>query len=169
MKKILFTTDFSSNSNHAFDYAISMARAKKAKLILLYVYNLPLVAPVNAFTSREQTLGLIEINLKEAALKHMEVYTDQLDLMADDYVVVVREGNVSDEIARCCKKELIDLIVMGTKGKTNHRDFLMGSTTVNVSSKTSTPLLAIPENAEIRPIERIVFAIDLFNSSFITA
>lgn len=166
MKTILFPTDFSENSNHAFRYAKAMARAKKAKLILFYVYNLPLVAPVNAFTSREQTLGLIDSDLREAAQEHMKVYTDELDLMNDEYEVIIKDGYVADEIVSFCDREEVDLVVMGTKGKTNHRDFLMGSTTAKVTQRTSTPLLAIPESASIKPFSKMVFATDLvYNSS----
>jgi len=165
MKTILFPTDFSENSNHAFRYAKTMARAKKAKLILLYVYNLPLVAPINAFTSREHTLGLIDHNLREAAQEHMKIYTDELDLMDDEYEVVIRDGYVADEIVNFCNREEINLIVMGTKGKSNHRDFLMGSTTAKVTQRTSIPLLAIPESAAIKAFSKIVFATDLIYNS----
>lgn len=165
MKTILFPTDFSDNSNHAFSYAKSLARAQKAKLILFYTYKLPLVAPVNAFTSREQTLALIKNSLVEAAEKQMKVYTEELDLMDDEYEVIIKEGHVADEIVSFCKRENVDLIVMGTKGESNHRDFLMGSNTVKVSQKTSTLLLAIPEKAPIRPFSKIVFATDLVYNS----
>ncbi|MEQ8910319.1 MAG: universal stress protein [Vicingaceae bacterium] len=166
MNKILFPTDFSENAHHAFRFAKMMARAKKAKLILIYAYNLPLAAPVNAFTSREQTLNLIEQDLRDVAQKHMKVYTDELDLMEDPYDLIIKEGMAVEKIAKFCRKETIDLIVMGTKGQTDHRGFLMGSVTAKLIEKVSIPLLAIPDSVEIRPFRKIVFASDLlFNSS----
>ena len=165
MNTILFPTDFSENSNHAFRFAKMMAGAKKAKLILLYTYNLPLVAPMNTFTNREQTLSLIDNDLREAAHIRMKAYTKELDLMSDDYTVLIREGNTVDIVVDCCKEEKVDLIVMGTKGRTNNRDFLIGSITAKLIEKVNIPLLAIPESATIHPFKKIVFATDFINDS----
>jgi hypothetical protein len=69
MKTILFPTDFSENANHAFRFIKMMGKTKGVKLILLHSYNLPLVAPVNNFTSRARTMNLIDNDLKDAAEK----------------------------------------------------------------------------------------------------
>ena len=161
MKTILFPTDFSLNALHAFRYARAMAQQKRAELILMYIYHLPLAAPINAFTSREHTLELIERELKAAAATQMKVYTDELDQMEDPYRLIIREGQVINEIRKQCEEERIDLVVIGTKGNTANRDFLTGSITAQLIMNTRTPLLAIPESAPIKPFQQIVYALDL--------
>ena len=44
MKKILFPTDFSKTANHAFVYALEMAKFLEAELIVLHTYSLPVVS-----------------------------------------------------------------------------------------------------------------------------
>lgn len=165
MKTILFPTDFSKNADHAFRYAKMMARAKNAKLVLMYVYNLPLVAPANAFTTREQTLTIIDKDLRNAAHEHMKRYTKELELTDEPHEVFITEGNTLDHISSFCIKEDVDLVIMGTKGETNNRDFLMGSLTAKLIEKINTPILAIPESALILPFKKIVFATDLIYNS----
>jgi nucleotide-binding universal stress UspA family protein len=165
MKTILFPTDFSENANHAFRFAKMIVKAKNTKLILLHTYDLPLVAPVNDFTSRGQTMSIIDNDLRVAAYEQMKIHTNELDLKYDDYEVLVKEGSTVGEISYCCKKNNIDLIVMGTKGTTNSRDFLMGSVTAKVITKVKIPVLAVPESAKIQPFKKIVFAVDLMYNS----
>ena len=43
MKKILFPTDFSETANNAFVYVLEMAKTFKAEVLVLHVYNLPIV------------------------------------------------------------------------------------------------------------------------------
>lgn len=43
MKKILFPTDFSDNSNNAFVYALKLAEKLQAEVITLHVYQFPVL------------------------------------------------------------------------------------------------------------------------------
>tara|TARA_R110000868_G_scaffold332840_2_gene593794 strand:+ start:396 stop:1247 length:852 start_codon:yes stop_codon:yes gene_type:complete len=166
MNSILFPTDYSKNAKHAFQFAKMMAKAQQAKLILLYAYELPIVAPSSAFTSREQTMTAIDHDLRNAAHQHMKLYTDELDITQEKYAVLIEEGNTAKVISNCCSQYDINLVVMGTKGKTNNRDFIIGSITEKLIKKTQIPVLAIPELAEMRPFKKVVFATDLlYNSS----
>jgi nucleotide-binding universal stress UspA family protein len=165
MNTVLFPTDFSKNAQHAFRYAKAMAKGKRAKLILLYAYDLPLIAPTSAFTTRGQALHLIDQNLRDAALQQMEQYTNELDLLGENYAVLIKEGNAANVIAEFCLNEVIDLIVMGTKGKSDDREFLMGSVTARLVGKVKIPVLSIPESAAIRPLKQVVFATNLIYNS----
>jgi len=165
MNTILFPTDFSKNAQHAFKYAKLMAKVKKAKLILLYAYDLPIIAPTSAFTTRGQTLHLIDQNLRDAALQQMKQYTNELGLLEENYTVLIKEGNATSVIADYCLNEVVDLIVMGIKGKSDDREFLMGSVTARLVGKVKVPVLAIPESAAIRPLKQIVFATNLIYNS----
>ncbi|MFT6167722.1 MAG: nucleotide-binding universal stress UspA family protein [Vicingaceae bacterium] len=166
MNSILFPTDFSNNAKHAFQFAKMMAIAQRAQLILLHVYELPIVAPSNDFTTREQTMTAIDHDLRNAAHQHMKQYTNELDGTQEKYAVLIEEGNTATVISDFCSQEHINLVVMGTKGKTNNRDFIIGSITEKLIKKTQIPVLAIPELAEIRSFKKVVFATDLlYNSS----
>jgi len=46
MKRILFPTDFSEAANHAFIYALEIAKAFQLPLTVLHVYQLPDISSV---------------------------------------------------------------------------------------------------------------------------
>jgi nucleotide-binding universal stress UspA family protein len=58
--------------------------------------------------------------------------------------VILREGTPSKEILILAKEINADLIVMGTNGKDNLTDFLLGTTSENVISKSSCSVLVVP-------------------------
>jgi nucleotide-binding universal stress UspA family protein len=71
-----------------------------------------------------------------------------------------REGFAVEEIIAAAEEFKVDLIVMGIKGSTSALNIFMGSTTTSVISRSSVPVLTIPENARYKHIENIVFAYD---------
>ena len=56
---------------------------------------------------------------------------------------VILEGNPADEIVKFAEENDIDLIVMGTLGKTGIQRFLLGSVTENVIRHSKKPVLVI--------------------------
>ena len=50
---------------------------------------------------------------------------------------------------------------MGTTGKTKLEEILLGSNAINVCKNSDYPVLLIPEYAELRPAEQIIFACDM--------
>jgi nucleotide-binding universal stress UspA family protein len=118
-RKILFPTDFSPASDAALGHASAMARGTGAELVILHVEEPPL-----AYGSGELYYGLSEFN------------TDTIRKMLDAVkptvadVRVVRRLEVGDpaaEIVRVAKEENVDMIVMGTHGRTGLLRLLMGS------------------------------------------
>jgi len=63
-------------------------------------------------------------------------------------------------INQICKKEKIDYVVMGNKQKHGISDVYLGRQTVDVVLNANCPVLAVPENAVYKTIERVTFATD---------
>ena len=57
--------------------------------------------------------------------------------------MVIKRGNIAQEIIALANKEKIDLIVMGSKGRTGILDALMGSVAQKVSAAAKQPVLLI--------------------------
>jgi nucleotide-binding universal stress UspA family protein len=53
-----------------------------------------------------------------------------------------------------------DLIVNGTKGLTALKDMTVGSITAYLMDRSTVPLLTIPEEAEFRPVQKIILGVD---------
>jgi nucleotide-binding universal stress UspA family protein len=57
-------------------------------------------------------------------------------------------------------KRDFDLIVMGTKGATGIKEIFLGSNTWDAIEEVQLPLIAVPEDCEVRPLKKIIIAID---------
>lgn len=161
MKKILFPTDFSDNAKNALPYAIDLIKKNKGELTLLNVFEVPFMAPSNAFTTREETISIVTSELKKVALDKLNEVVVEENISEIDFACKAIDGGVQDEILEHAVKENVDLIVMGTKGESAKRGLFMGSVAKGVIQRSPCPVLAIPAEASFTAISKIVYATDL--------
>ena len=138
-KRILFCTDFSENSDRAFEYACSMVAREQGQLYLMHIVPVNPYShlELNAFVSAEQ-INQLQINIRknvekafqERFLPHCEAFKSQ---------VVIREGNAYEEIIQFAEIEKVDLIIMGTSYA-----MPMGSVVSKVVMHSKIPVLVIP-------------------------
>jgi nucleotide-binding universal stress UspA family protein len=86
-KKILFCTDFSENSDHAFSYAFNLARAYNATILILHV----IVEPVCYYWSTPK--GVDELIAKQTERVEQEINAHYLHKLGEfkDHEIFVRE------------------------------------------------------------------------------
>jgi nucleotide-binding universal stress UspA family protein len=116
VKKILYPTDFSSYSNQAYLYAVGLAEANKARLTVLYVYQ-----GVREAAEAERD--------EEQGRKYWQSQLEQIRPANPNIPVshVFLEGDPASEISRYASDANMDLIVMGTHGRTGLERMLLGS------------------------------------------
>lgn len=135
-KRILFPTDFSKNADHALPYALAIARHFGAKLYLLHVVYFPPQMP-------EYDIGRVLDGLVKNAEKRLR----KLILNANETQLIfhpeVRVGVEYGEITKLAGKEKIDLIVMGTRGRTGLAHALLGSVAERVVRHAPCPVMTI--------------------------
>ena len=142
-KKILFCTDFSENADWAFTYALTLAKTFQAKLLFLHVTPQPVHPEQLTIYLSEEKLEEIKISQKKDL--DVNLTTRYLHKMDDfkDFQINVIEGEPFLEILQRAKKESVDLIVMGTHGRTGLDHILFGSTAERVVRKAPCPVLTI--------------------------
>lgn len=142
-KKILFCTDFSENSHYAFVYALSLAKTFKSKLLILHVTPPP-VHPeqLSAYLHTEQ-MEQLKVSQKQELDRHLDIHYLQKMEEFSNYQVILIEGEPFIEIIQLVKKESVDLIVMGTHGRTGLDHILFGSTAEKVVRKSPCPVFTI--------------------------
>jgi len=142
LKRILCPTDFSDNARVAQDYACALADQFQAELHLLFVVqDMTLILPDPTSTFAIPASNLEEVRASaEAALAKLP----PAEWAAGKKVVRrVVSGVPFLEIVNYANAENIDLIVIGTHGRTGLAHALMGSTAEKVVRKASCPVLSV--------------------------
>lgn len=141
LEKILFATDFSENSEHAFEYAISLARQFNAKLYLVHVINEPV--DLRGFYVPHISFEKLEKEIEEGAEKMMQKFCQAK--MADfaNYESLIIAGIPYEEILKKAEADNISLIVLGTQGRKGLDHFLFGSTAERVVRSAKCPVMTV--------------------------
>ena len=139
IKKILCPIDFSDFNQAANEYASMLANSSGAELVYLHV-SLPDVA--------YGTYVYVDMNEQEANdRKRLEEIKPTLPGIEASYAVEF--GSPSDQIVAFAKENNIDLIVMGTHGRTGLGRVVMGSVAEAVIRKSECPVLALKSNLKV--------------------
>jgi nucleotide-binding universal stress UspA family protein len=165
---MLILTDFSEAAFRAAEYACELASTLQARRIILYhAYqtvvvstDLPTTTLLNdrqIYLDSMEALGLMHDRLKPRVGNGAKI-----DLLAED------TSASPDLINELCRKEAIDLIVMGVSGKTGLEKVFIGSITTQILRSSEFPVLTVPQDALVgRAINSIVFSTDLKGTSVI--
>lgn len=153
VKKILAAIDFSDYSQATVQAALDMARDMRAALTLLNVLNQRDVEAVRNAIKYGQTGGLDEQGFIARQTQ------ERRDLMAgllvqcggdpDAVQLEVRVGVPAQEILEAVRALDADMVVMGTKGRTNLAMALFGSTAERVYRRSPVTVVSVrgPEHA----------------------
>lgn len=154
MKTILIATDFSEAARNASRYGIQLAKLTQSKIILFHSYHIPVPATeVPVLISFE---GLEEDNLRVlAAEKKALDPTNELEIEC-----LAIAGFAVDNIIETENLRSPDLIIMGMRGVGKLSEYLLGSNSTSLISRTATPILVVPEGAKFKTPMKLTFACD---------
>jgi nucleotide-binding universal stress UspA family protein len=124
LQHVLVPTDFSASAEQALDYAIRLARTLKARLTVLHVIQPVPMAGVDIGVALPAT-SLQEV--EEAVQGSMEEALARVTAAGLPAERVVLYGVPFQEIVETAKARQVDLIVMGTQGRTGFMHVLLGS------------------------------------------
>jgi nucleotide-binding universal stress UspA family protein len=167
LKNILFATDFSAASDAAAPIAIQIARRYGAKVYGVHV---------NRFDDYTAAAPNAWAAMAEAAEKETKAHAQRLNeqLNGVEHEVVIGEGNIWEVISNLIKQKEIDLIVLGTRGRTGIGKALLGSVAEQILRQASCPVLTVgphvnPWSEEYAKMREILYATDLATDTPIAA
>ena len=125
-KKILVGTDGSDSATRAVEHAAELAKAMGAELVVLTAYA-PARSDVGSTFGRADAYPGQEIG--QSILRDAEKHLGG-DLKIKS---VVREGDPAEGLIDVAEEEGVDIIVVGNKGMTGAKRFLLGSVPNQIS------------------------------------
>ena len=138
-KKILVATDGSANTARAIKYGIELARIADADVCAVYVLDTSACASMPMDAAWTSLYELLRAEGNEA-LKYVEEKCEQSSVPFEG---VVLDGHPAHEIVDYANENEIDMIVMGTLGKTGLDRILLGSVASTVAHTSSVPVMII--------------------------
>jgi nucleotide-binding universal stress UspA family protein len=142
LKRILVPTDFSGHSQSSINYGCSLAEKFCAELHVLHVLQ-DLVAMVPEPGLAFPPPGDYMQELEESATRSLEELPGDAGSGVEYIVRKVRQGPPFLEIIRYAQENEIDLIVLGTHGRSGLAHMLLGSVAERVVRKAPCPVLTV--------------------------
>ena len=159
MRRILIPTDFSDNAMNAIQYALELFKYERSEFFIMHAYQDEIYAD-KALLTRDTLDEVTQIVSNKSQLK-LENTLKQIKGISPNpkhtYTTISAKNMLLDETDRIVDDENIDIIVMGTRGKTNDRKLTFGSYTLQVLKYVQCPVLAIPENYKYTQPKQILF------------
>lgn len=159
MKTILYATDYSQNSVAGLLYAHNLCLKLKAKLLVLHVFDEPMSLATKvslAYLKKEQELFEVhKMKLEVFCYEHLKD-----SAIVDRQVIAIENRSSTDGILEAIVKHDPDMVVVGTKGGSALKEFLLGSTAVGLIKKAPCSVLTVPENTTPTPPHTLVYATD---------
>jgi nucleotide-binding universal stress UspA family protein len=168
VKKILYLTDFSQPSEAALPFATAFGRGYGASVCALHVL---IPAPYD-YTTPGLTAAAIEAEEENAHAKMQQVDSQLAGLQHD--TIVVRGLEVWPTVERVIRGDDVDLIVVGTHGRTGAEKFLLGSVAEEIFRRSRVPVLTIGPRVHSSAhnggrFHRVLFATDFSPESLAAA
>ena len=157
-KNILFTTDFSPAASTAVPFAAELTKRYGARLYALYVRP-PVVNPM---TPPLSWVGLEEAAQIEDARHEKELANAFAGIQPE---ILIKEGDIWSSLTAALEEKNIDLIVLGTRGRSGISKFVLGSIAEEIFRQAPCPVLTVGPNTPAPgkrsgEITKILFATD---------
>ena len=138
-RKVLIPIDFSNYSLKACQFGFSFANAINSEVVLLHAYFSPIYVPTIPY-------GTDNFNFQKV---------ESGEFPNIKYTCILRDGIPEEEILRYAKEYNPQIIIMGTRGRSQKDIDLIGSVTAEVIERSKSFVYAIPEHTPLKTFNDI--------------
>lgn len=139
-RKILLATDGSESARKATDDAVEFSRLSGAKIYAVSVIDRSIYSSVPEDLEWEEAMYDRFRELSEEAVSYAEKTAKNAGLEVES---VLLEGHPAEEIVNFAEKNGMDLIIIGSLGKSKVERFLIGSVSEKVVRNAKVPVLIV--------------------------
>lgn len=145
-ENILIATDGSKHSEYAARMGIELAKLSKGKVTAVYIadvgrYFVPISdVGFNVSSGATDSIRSSIIKSGETAVKSIEDIAKNAGVTSESKVI---EGRPAEDIVKLAEESKMDVIVIGSIGKTGIEKFLIGSVAEKVVRNSKVPVLVV--------------------------
>jgi nucleotide-binding universal stress UspA family protein len=162
MRKVLIPIDFSDNAMNALKYALELFKYEVSEFFIMHAYQDEIYA--DDVLINKENLNTIATIVNKKSEKQLNTILKQIKDLSPNprhtYKVISSNSRLIDAADKIVDAENIDIIIMGTRGKTNDKKLTFGSHTLQVLRYVQCPVLALPENFKYKQPKHILFPTD---------
>ncbi|MGE4291294.1 MAG: universal stress protein [Desulfovibrio sp.] len=137
MKKIMLGADGSEHSKHAAQYAVDLAKAFNSKVVIVSTYRGQTIVtedPAHQYTMKEM----------RRRATHIQAWYRELMVKNNvEHEALLLDGPAAQAIADAAERESADIIIIGSRGRSNIVGMIIGSTAHILLHIAPCPVLAI--------------------------
>ena len=143
-RKILYPTDFSDVSKIALSFLKQLKKSGAEEIFVLHVIDKRDLQFSYLYLFDESSAdGNVEQKLKDEAERELKEIEGKLKDWGFKVSSIVKFGIPIKEILNAEKKENISIIVIGSHGKSDLEEMLLGSVSENIIRKCKKPVLVV--------------------------
>ncbi len=141
-RRILFASDLARSSMPGFREAVELARESMAELVIAYAYQPPNLVQAQAIAPAVYDEWNQNLRVQiEARLEPLVAEAREQGLRARALLI---EGSPDEAIAEAAAREGVDLIIMGSHGRTGIARLFQGSVSAHVIATANCPVMTVP-------------------------
>ena len=159
LKNILYATDFSPAAEAALPYVKGLSKQFEAKVHAVHV-RLPATYPI---VGPEMMPQVIEAAEEQAKVEAQELH-EMFEGVPHD--VTVSDGEVWPTLSDVVRQQNIDLIVIGTRGRTGFGRALLGSVAEEIFRRAPCPVLTVGPHISMDTERRLEMKEILYATDF---
>lgn len=161
MKRLLVPTDFSEQAENALKVAIKLAEKFESEIYVLHSMETPLqLATSSDSGSLPESLFFVKLAEKRFRELKEKEFMQHVEIQES-----IGRNEIYEDIEDVCKKENIDLVVMGSSGASGFKEMFVGSNTEKVVRTSEVPVLVIKNKNADFEVSDFVFASDFSKHS----
>jgi nucleotide-binding universal stress UspA family protein len=155
-KKILAATGFSRYTRDLLNYAVDIAEAMNAELIIASIINARDVEAVGTIAAMGYDVdsGNYVAGIKAERQQELDKMLKKMARPPQKLRTVFKTGDPGDEVLKIAAKENVDLIVMGIKGRTDLEYIFVGSVAEKVFRRSPIPVLSYRDEATAKRLRK---------------
>jgi len=141
-RRILVATDLAPSSMPGFREALDVAAESGAELLIAYAYQPPGLTQAQAIAPA--VYDEWDQNLRTGVEAKLEPLVQQARERKINARLLILRGSPNEAISEAAKDNDVDLIIMGSHGRTGFSRLIQGSVSSHVAATATCPVMTVP-------------------------